>query len=79
MAEEYRVAYRRKGGRTQYRTFQQRRNFVAFATALMKQERTDLQPLEHVAFLNRSVGSWREYREVENLSYPAGMIKGPTE
>lgn len=79
MRQEYRITYRREGGKLQYRTFQTEKNLVRYIKLLTGDPREELKPIVSLELTKRSVGPWYTHKlpdEPENLSHPAGMING---
>lgn len=58
MTSEYRVIYRREGGRKQYHIFQHTGSATRFIGDLNKGTRADLAPLVELIFETRQCGAW---------------------
>lgn len=70
---EFRVIYRRDGGRKQYRIFQKRGSATRFIDDLKKATREDLAPIEEIGFETRECGPWSPlpfspFRESEHVT-----------
>ncbi len=55
---EFRVVFRRDGGKKQYRVFQRRGIANQFMERLRKDARADLAPLAELYFDTRECGAW---------------------
>jgi hypothetical protein len=68
--QEYRVTYRREGGKKQYKTFQRYPNLLRYVRSLISTSRDDLRPLDLIEYTKRTVGPWYTHTFPESSNIP---------